>query len=202
MDFQRGILDKYLCIVKSSLRYTIANLTRQNPWLWLWTKQWKLKFTSPTISPGTATVKWFLVMDYRGQAQCTLTVHYAWPLQATGAILPTLFALHLWHQMARSPEESQPAQHRVHLWLQVQLCWAATSQGWNTYTCVKQSSSASSKKESEMVVLQESVTKISWKDSLHRRDQPSVMAAGGLRQRQLAFITMKTVGHETTRTVF
>ena len=41
--------------------------------------------------------------------------------QATGAVSPTLLALHSWHQMARplvelrSPQESQPAQHRVHL---------------------------------------------------------------------------------------
>ena len=46
----------------------------------------------------------------------------------------------------------------------------ATSQGWKTYTGPKQSSSASSKKESAIVVLQESVTKISWRDSLHRRE--------------------------------
>ena len=37
----------------------------------------------------------------------------------------------------------------------------ATSQGWKTYACPKQSFSASSKKESAIVVLQESVTKIS-----------------------------------------
>ena len=36
----------------------------------------------------------------------------------------------------------------------------AASQGWKTYACQKQSSSASSKKESAIVVLQESVTKI------------------------------------------
>ena len=42
--------------------------------------------------------------------------------QATGAaVSSTLLALHLWHQMARpcverkSPQESQPAKHRVHL---------------------------------------------------------------------------------------
>ena len=41
--------------------------------------------------------------------------------QATAAVSPTLLALHPWHQMARprverrSPQESQPAQHRVHL---------------------------------------------------------------------------------------
>ena len=30
---------------------------------WLWTKQEKLKFTSLTISPGTAAAKWFLIMN-------------------------------------------------------------------------------------------------------------------------------------------
>ena len=44
----------------------------------------------------------------------------------------------------------------------------ATSQGWKTYACPKQSSSASSKKESAIMVLQESVTKISRRVSLHR----------------------------------
>ena len=40
--------------------------------------------------------------------------------QATGAVSPTLLALHPWHQMARprferrSPQESQPAWHGVH----------------------------------------------------------------------------------------
>ena len=37
----------------------------------------------------------------------------------------------------------------------------ATSHGWKMYTCPKQSSSANSKKESAIVVLQESITKIS-----------------------------------------
>ena len=44
---------------------------------------------------------------------------------------------------------------------QVQLAGLATSQEWKTYVCPNQSSSASSKKESAIVVLQESVTKIS-----------------------------------------
>ena len=41
--------------------------------------------------------------------------------QATGAVSPTLLALHPRHQMARprverrSPQESQPARHKVHL---------------------------------------------------------------------------------------
>ena len=49
--------------------------------------------------------------------------------QTTGAVSPTLFALHPWHQLARprverrSPQESQPAQHEPIL-LQVQLRWA------------------------------------------------------------------------------
>ena len=43
------------------------------------------------------------------------------PDQATGAVSPMLPVFHPWHQMARpyverrSPQESQPAQHRVHL---------------------------------------------------------------------------------------
>ena len=44
---------------------------------------------------------------------------------------------------------------------QVQLRRAATSRGWRTYACPKQSSSASSKKEIVIVALQESVTKTS-----------------------------------------
>ena len=84
--------------------------------------------------------------------------------QATGAVSPTLLALHSWHQMARprverrSPQESQPAQHRVHF-LQVQLRWAGHVT--KIYACPEQSSSARSKKKSAIVVLQESVTKIS-----------------------------------------
>ena len=41
--------------------------------------------------------------------------------QTTGATSPTLLVFHPWHQMARPrvkrrcPQESQPAQHRVHL---------------------------------------------------------------------------------------
>ena len=35
--------------------------TKQN--LWLWTKREKLKFTSLTISPGTAAVKWLLIVN-------------------------------------------------------------------------------------------------------------------------------------------
>ena len=46
----------------------------------------------------------------------------------------------------------------------------AISQGWKRHACPKLSSSASSKKESAIVALQESFTKINWNDSLHRRE--------------------------------
>ena len=48
-------------------------------------------------------------------------VLYRKQIRATGAVSPTLLAFHPWHQMARprvvrrSPQESQPAKHRVHL---------------------------------------------------------------------------------------
>ena len=60
--------------------------------------------------------------------------------------------------------------HRVHLAFRCICVGLATPQVWKTYACPKQSSSASSKKESMTVVLQESVTKASWKGSLHRRE--------------------------------
>ena len=85
--------------------------------------------------------------------------------QATGAVSPTLLALHPWYQMARlrvegrSPEESQPAQHRVH------LASGAAVLGWPRYKDRRrahaESKRTSSRKESAIVVLQKSVTKIS-----------------------------------------
>ena len=45
--------------------------------------------------------------------------------------------------------------------LQVSCAGLVMSQGWKTYPCQKQSSSMNSKKESAIVVLQESVTKTS-----------------------------------------
>ena len=85
--------------------------------------------------------------------------------QTTRAVSPTLLALHTWHQMARpraeSPQEGQPGQHRVHLASgAAALGWPRHKDGRRTHA-QKQSSSASSKKESAIVVLQESVTKIS-----------------------------------------
>ena len=57
---------------------------------------------------------------------------------------------------------SQPAQHRVHLASGAAvLGWPRHKDERRAYACPKQSSSASSKKESVIVALQESVTKIS-----------------------------------------
>ena len=94
--------------------------------------------------------------------------------QATSAVSSVLLAIHPWHQMARpcvkrrSPLESQPAQHTVH------LAPGAAAPGW---PCVKdgrhicaQSSllQRSPKKESATMVPQENVMKTSWRDSFQR----------------------------------
>ena len=86
--------------------------------------------------------------------------------QATGVVLLKLLALHPRHQMARphveqiSPQESQPAQHRIHLASgAAALGWPSHKDGWKMYTCKKQSSSARCKKTGRIMVLQESVTK-------------------------------------------
>ena len=78
--------------------------------------------------------------------------------QATGSVLPTLLALHPWHQMARprverrSPQESQPAQHTVHL--------ASGVTRMEDVRMLKVVFLASFKKESVIVALQESITKM------------------------------------------
>ena len=87
----------------------------------------------------------------------------------------------------RSPQESLPTQHRVH------LASGAAALGWPRHknrrlthaeisllrralSALIMSSPKAAKKESVIVVLQGSVTKTS-EESLH--DQPSAMAAGG-----------------------
>ena len=54
--------------------------------------------------------------------------------------------------------------------LQLQLHWAGQVTRMEDITCLKQSSSASSKKGSVITVLQESIAKTSWRDSLYRRE--------------------------------
>ena len=67
----------------------------------------------------------------------------------------------------RSPQDSQPAQQRVHL-----ASGAVALAGHNTkmYACPMQSSSASSEKESTIMVLQESITKTRRRGSFHRQE--------------------------------
>ena len=118
--------------------------------------------------------------------------------QATRAVSPTLLALHSWHQMARprverrSPEESQPAQHRVC------LASGAAALGWPRHKDGRRTHAQSS-------LLQRTPRRKarSWcsKKSLQRSaeetahtgwNKTSVMAAGGLRPRQLALISEKS----------
>ena len=118
--------------------------------------------------------------------------------QTTGAVSPTLLALHPWHQMAkscverRSPQESQPAQHRVH------LASGAATQGWPRHKDGRRTHAQSS-------LLQRTPSRKarSWfsKKALQRSaeetastggNQPSVMAAEGVRPRQLALISEKS----------
>ena len=61
----------------------------------------------------------------------------------------------------RSHQDSQPAQHRVHLASDAFALGWPCSQGWKMCACPEHSSSASSKKENAIAVLQESVTKTS-----------------------------------------
>ena len=68
------------------------------------------------------------------------------------------------------------------------LTW---SQGWTTYACPKQSSSASSEKESAIVVLQENLQRPAEETACTGRNQPSIMTAEGLRPTQLALISEK-----------
>ena len=118
--------------------------------------------------------------------------------QATGAVPLALLALHPWHQLARprverrSPQESQPAQHRVH------LASGAAALGWPCHKDGRRTHAQSS-------LLQQAPRRHarSWcsKEALQRPAeetactggyQPFVMAAGGLRPRQLALISEKS----------
>ena len=72
------------------------------------------------------------------------------------------------------------------------------SQGSKTHACSKQSSSAGSKEESVIVVLQESVTKINLRDSLHGRE--SAISRGSRRpQTQTAVVKFEAKRHEAAK---
>ena len=111
--------------------------------------------------------------------------------QTTGTVSPTLLALHPWHQMARPcverrcPQESKPAQHRVH------LASGAAVLGWPHH------------KDGRHMHAQGSLLQRALRRKVHSRcskkalactggNLPSVMAAGGLRPRQLVLISEKS----------
>ena len=119
--------------------------------------------------------------------------------QATGAVSPMLLALNPWHQMVRahvkwrSPQQSQPAQLRVH------FASGTAGLGWPCYKDGQHTHAQSS-------LLQRAPRRKAWawcsKNALQRsaeetactgRNQPSVTAAGGLRPRQLVVISGKPV---------
>ena len=118
--------------------------------------------------------------------------------QATGAVSPTLLALHPCHQMARprverrSPQDSQPAQHTVHL-----------ASGAAALGCPRHKNGRRSHAYSSLVPRAPRMKAQSWcsKKALQRSaeetactgwNQLSVMAAGGIRPRRLALISEKS----------
>ena len=118
--------------------------------------------------------------------------------QATGVVLPTLLALNPWNRVARprvkrrSPQESQPALDRVHLASgAAALGWPRHKDGRRTHAQSsllqraprRKASSRCSKKASQRPAEETACT---------YGNQPSVMAARGLRPRHLALISEKS----------
>ena len=115
--------------------------------------------------------------------------------QATWAVSPKLLALHPWNQTTcqtkkSSREPACPAKNPS--CFRCSCDGLVTSQGWKTYACLKKCFWANYKKENAIVVLRKSITNTSCIDSLHSRNQLTVMAAGGLMQGQLALISEKS----------
>ena len=115
--------------------------------------------------------------------------------QATGAVSPTLPALHPWHQMARprverrNPQESQPGKHRVHLCFKCSCAGLATSQGWKTYACPSSLLQRAPRRKARSWCSKKALQRSAEGTVCTGRNQPSVMAAGSLRPRQLALIS-------------
>ena len=115
--------------------------------------------------------------------------------QTTGAVSPTLLALHPWHQMARprvvrrSPQESQPAQHRIH------LSSGAAALGWPRHKDRRRTHAQSSllqrapRRKVRSWCSKKASQRSAEETACTGGNQPSVMAAGGLRPRQLALIS-------------
>ena len=118
--------------------------------------------------------------------------------QATGAVSPTLLALHHWHQMARprverrSPQESQPAQHRIH------LASGSAALGWPRHKDGRHSHVQSSllqqapKRKVRLWCSKKALQRSAEETARTGQNQQSVMATGGLRLRQLALISEKS----------
>ena len=118
--------------------------------------------------------------------------------QATGPVSPTLLTLHPWHQMARprverrSPQESQPAQHRVH------LASGTAALGWPRHKNGRRTHAQSSllrrapRRKAQSWCSKKALQRSAKETACTGGNQPSVMAAGGLRPRQLALISEKS----------
>ena len=118
--------------------------------------------------------------------------------QSAGAVSPTLLALHPWHQMARprverrSPRENQPAQHRVH------LASDAAALGWPRYKDGRPTHAQSSRlqralrRKAKFWCFKKALQRSAEERACTGGNPPSVMAAGGLRPRQLALISKKS----------
>ena len=118
--------------------------------------------------------------------------------QATGAVSSTLLALHPWHQMARprverrSPQESQPAQHRVN------LASGAAALGWLCHKDGRRTHAQSSlpqrapRRKARSWCSKKALQRSAEEKACTGRNQPSVMATGGLRPKQLVLITEKS----------
>ena len=117
--------------------------------------------------------------------------------QATGAISPTLLALHPWHQMAkprveqRSPQDSQPPQHRVH------LASDAAVLGWPHHKCGSRTHAQSSllqrdpRRKARSWCFKKALQRSAEETACTGGNQPSIMAAGGLKPRQMELFSEK-----------
>ena len=132
--------------------------------------------------------------------------------RATRVVPSTMLALHLRHQMARplfersSRQESQPAQHKFH------LASGAAALGWLCHKDGRRTHAQSSllqrapRRKARSWCSAKAVQRSAEETACTGGNQPSVMAAGGLRPRQLALISefphcckFETERHETAK---
>ena len=118
--------------------------------------------------------------------------------QATGAVSPTPLALDPWLQMARprverrSPQNSQPAQHRVH------FTSGTAALGWPRHKDGRRMHAQSSllqqapRRKTQSWSFKKALQKLAEETACTGGNQPSVMVAGGLSPRQLALISEKS----------